>query len=85
MANNKQLIYDSIEMDPIEELFEKIYSARGGEMLLIHIPPYSKGHKKVAKCFSVLDAKNSMLIESLPTVVKDILKDIQNRTRNGNE
>ena len=75
----KPLIYNPIEIDPMEDLFEKIYAARGGEMLLIHIPPYSKNNKKVAKCFSVLDAKDSVLVGSLPIVVKDILKGIRNR------
>ena len=74
--DNKMISYDPIEMDSIEDLFSKIYKARGGEILLIHIPPYSKQHKKTIKCFSVVNQKDSALVHSLPTMINDLISDI---------
>ena len=66
------LIYDEIEMDPLDVLFDKLYSARGGEMVLVHIPPHSKRNKRSATCFSILNSKNSALLELLPIMIKDM-------------
>jgi len=66
------VIYNEIEMDPIEVLFDKLHKARGGEMLLIHISKFGKKGPSVRVC-SVMNKKESVLARLLPSLVKDFL------------
>jgi hypothetical protein len=71
--STEKLKYDPILMDPLEDLFDKIHEARGGEMILIHIPKDMDIH--TAKCLSVMKSENSTLGSVLPSIIKEIEED----------
>lgn len=74
MSNTKEeLVYDPIIMDPLEELFDRIHAARGGELLLVHVPNNMDVHP--AKCLSVMKSKGSILENILPSIIRDIKED----------
>jgi hypothetical protein len=70
MSNDS--LYDAIEVDPIDVLFDKIHKSRGGEMLLIHISHFGKKGPTVRVC-SALDKNESILAKILPALVENIL------------
>lgn len=69
---DKDVIYNEIEMDPMETLFNKIHEARGGEMFFIHISKFGKNGPSVRVC-SAVNNKDSVLIRLLPSLVENFL------------
>jgi hypothetical protein len=63
--------YDAIEMDPLDELFDKIHNARRGEMILIHLSEYGKSGPSIRMC-TAFDRKDSVLARILPDLVDKI-------------
>lgn len=71
--------YNEIEMDPLETLFDKLYKARGGEMILIHVNKFGKNGPFIKFC-SIIDKKKSIMANLLPSLIEDFLneQDISN-------
>lgn len=67
------MIYDEIEMAPLEVLFNKLHGSRGGEMMLIHVTE-DIGDDANFKCFSAIDKDNSILLDLIPQVLEQIHK-----------
>jgi len=61
---DEQMIYDPIEIEPMDVLFDKLTEARGGEMLLIHLPPELSD----IECFIAKYSSDSRLMAVLPTL-----------------
>lgn len=68
------VVYNEIEMDPLETLFDKIHKARGGEMFMVHISKFGKDGPSVRVC-SVMNKKKSALARILPSLVEDFLNE----------
>jgi hypothetical protein len=66
--------YDAIAIDPLDELFDKLHTARGGEMLLIHVSEYGKTGPSVRMC-SAMNKNGSILTKLLPGLVENITND----------
>lgn len=68
------VVYDPIEVDPLDILFDKIHKARGGEIFAIHVSPYGKNGPTVHIC-SVMSKNESILSKILPSVVEKFLNE----------
>lgn len=67
-----KLLYNDIEIEPIESLFNKIHNARGGEMVFIYVNKHSKDGPTVQVC-SAIDKDNSIITQILPKLVEGLL------------
>jgi len=74
MDDNENLVYDAIKMDPIEDLFDKIHNARGGEMFLIHVSKYGRKGPTIRVC-SIMNKEESILSKLLPKLVENLLNE----------
>ena len=67
------MIYNEIEIEPLENILEKLHRYRGGEMMLIHCSP-KIGKDPQLKCFSVINKDNSLILKAMPLLIRDLIR-----------
>ena len=70
--NEDELQYNEISMDPLELLFEKIHEARGGEILLIHVPDGVSPGEPDIRCLAAVN-DDSILLDILPDLINELI------------